>query len=115
MKLDETWVECIKMWRWVVKRVGKTEFNASQLKWQYIEEHFPGLALDCDCFFCEYAVRAENKSYKRYGVDKETCNYCPGKKVDKDFSCMNPKYRYSVRPNAFLKELLRLDRLRRKR
>ena len=107
LTLDETWVLCLKMWKWIAKEVradkkaGKDSVNA--LKQEWAEKHeFENIHQDC--FFCEYAQR-------RDGL--QDCRLCPAKRVDKDFHCMDAyECCFCCYPIAFYKKLLELNKIR---
>ena len=95
--LNQTWVLCLRMWRWIVKQIREgSKLTVYELKSQWLSdngfEHVSG-----ECFFCDVAA---------------TCSYCPGRLIDPDFSCDADAYDYRKNPAGFLKELLRLNRIR---
>lgn len=103
--LNQTWVLCLRMWRWIAKEWDK-EKDVGELKLQWLQEHgflsdlFEGIYNSC--FFCEY-----NK-----GIKQLACQNCPGVLVNPLFTCGNDAYNYETNPPAFYKELLRLNRIR---
>jgi hypothetical protein len=102
--LDETWTECLRMWKWIVRQVkaGRTDIGNLKRKWRKDNGY---RNIRSDCFFCEY-------SSKR---DGNLCDNCPGKLVDKEFSCGGTDYDWSEKPLEFYKVLKKLNRKRKKR
>ena len=104
--LNQTWILCLQMWRWIAK-VWDVEKNVGELKIQWLREHgFPSNLSDGiynSCFFCEYNVK------RKHGL---ACRNCPGVLVNKYFTCGNEAYNYETNPAGFYKELLRLNRIR---
>ena len=95
--LNQTWVLCLRMWRWIAAN-WKEGANIYTLKEQWIHNNgFGGTEIESDCFFCDFCIH---------------CPACPGKLVDPDFYCENEKYDYETKPKTFYKELLRLNRIR---
>ncbi len=101
-KLDETWKNCLAMWKWIARKVHNPHHvGVNSLKAEWANNH-NFYELYGDCFFCEV-------------VTDGSCNTCPGRKVDPDFDCGNEKYRYDRHPILFYKELVRLNRKRKKK
>ena len=100
LTLDETWKQCLKMWRWIVRQLRERPYaNIGSLKREWLDSHgFGDVALDSDCFFCEWA--------------DGDCGKCPGVKVRKDFECMDTDYDFANEPAAFLREITRLNKIR---
>lgn len=95
--LNQTWILCLRMWRWVAGQKGVI----SDLKIQWFSDNgFEYIALDC--FFCDYTLNKKSGG----------CKACPGRLVDPTFSCTTKKYNYEYNSGAFYKELLRLNRIR---
>ena len=105
--LNQTWVLCLRMWRWIAK-VWQTpryrQYNIKKLKKIWLRKNgFPKSCLRGDCFFCEH----KNICGRDFCDDG-----CPGSFVDPDFNCCNSDYHYADKPVEFYKELLRLNRIR---
>ena len=98
--LNQTWVLCLRMWRWISKEWKKEEREVGNLKILWLKENkiSMGGAL---CFFCDYT-----------DTINLSCSSCPGRLVDSSFSCFRQKYNFEDNPVAFYKELLRLNRIR---
>ncbi len=91
MTLSKTWTECLRMWKWVSVQKG----SVRNLKRKWMRENgYKGIV--ANCFFCHYS----------------TCSSCPGKLVDRSFSCCHEKYAYDKHPKKFYKKLLSLKRKR---
>lgn len=113
LTLDETWEQCLAMWKWISRRVGMSDdrdVEDLKMAWLllngYVLENSDGNKGACnDCFFCEYDNQRPGKSINN------DC-FCPGRKVDKDFSCHNREYNHSDKPRAFYAELKRLNKIR---
>lgn len=97
--LNQTWILCLRMWRWIVKQIEKgSEFSIVALKSRWLRRNgFEDNNVAGDCFFCDTA---------------SSCSSCPGRLVDPDFDCDAAAYDYLTNPTGFLKELLRLNRIR---
>ncbi len=105
LTLDETWVFCLKMWKWIAKeaRAGKDD-RIESLKREWLNKNgFSDIHVWGTCFFCEYSVRRTNPN---------TCRLCPAKRVNKVFSCYDEKYCWQTSPLKFYKKLCELNKLR---
>ena len=103
LTLDETWVLCLKMWRWIakVKRAGSTS-QVAALKRRWLKSHgFKGVSINHECFFCEY------DDQRRGG-----CKSCPAKRVDKNFGCRDEADDCFWNPNGFYNKVNRLNKKR---
>lgn len=102
LTLDETWVECLKMWRWIVRQPCPRNVKALKVEW--ITAHgFAGISHAC--FFCEYS---------EYGRGWQGCvkGHCPAKLVDRKFTCAcDPDYNYEEKPAAFLRKITALYKI----
>ena len=106
LNLNETWVLCLKMWKWIAKEVeaGRDSItDVIDLKDEWLTKH--GFRdVEENCFFCDYARR------------KAGClQSCPGKKIDGSFNCDNKEYHYAGEPIAFYKKLVELNKIRLKK
>ena len=96
--LNQTWILCLRMWRWIAKVWTPNGLSVCELKSQWvIDNGFRNYEVYGNCFFCSLA---------------ESCWECPGRLIDPDFSCLNRDYDYEEKPVEFYKELLRLNRIR---
>ncbi len=99
--LNQTWVLCLRMWRWISKmKAEKSRKWVTTLKTQWLREAGIKIKGDSDCFFCEYIIKMDS------------CHTCPGRLVDPSFSCHREAYHYQREPIAFYKKLLHLNRIR---
>ena len=97
--LNQTWVLCLRMWRSISKKwTGRIPIWKLKAQWLKVNG-FPDYTIEEDCFFCDYTKNSD-------------CRQCPGKLVDRNFSCTNHDYDYENEPVAFYKEILRLNRIR---
>ncbi len=113
LTLDETWVLCLAMWKWIAKE-GRAATKAGivwdvcELKREWVDIHgFEKIKIYHNCFFCEYAHH-----YSYEDIRGEGCNLCPARKIDKEFDCHNDEYYYFCYPIAFYKKLLALNKIR---
>ena len=104
MTLDQTWTNCLRMWKWIDK-VWKPGMSVVVLKKEWLEKWMPAANINSDCFFCEYDVQN--------GL--ESCNCCPGRLVNLRFTCDRKTYNYFKHPKKFYQKLLQLDARRRNR
>ncbi len=95
MDLKKVWEACIEMWEWIVEHLD--EGTVAELKARYCLEHNIKIAVSSNCNFCEYAL-----------TEGSCHDNCPGKLVDRSFSCCWPEYHYSWKPVAFLAKLKEL-------
>lgn len=103
LTLDETWKQCLKMWRWIVKQKKLhpySEVNVLKRKW--FRKYSPRDSKLAHCFFCDYN-KANHGGY---------CRKCPATVIDQSFYCGNSKYHFAYEPTAFLKEITRLNKIR---
>ena len=112
MTLDETWKNCLSMWRWIAKqkRAGSRK-DVFDLKEEWLDNK-GRLGLIETCFFCDYNVRRGGT----IGINK--CKKCPAKKVDSEFHCEydamenDVAYKWNDKPIAFYNKLVSLNRKR---
>lgn len=104
LTLNQTWVLCLRMWRWIDKeweKGSKRKTIISGLKKAWLRDN--GFEVSDNesknCFFCLY-------------TDEISCKHCPGVLVDPHFRCDNLDYCWYKKPPAFYQELLRLNRIR---
>lgn len=98
LSLNETWEQCLKMWRWIVRQPCPR--NVDSLKKKWLEKNEFTNYIDNDCFFCDY------------GNWYKGCNSCPGRKIDRGFDCCNDDYDYCYKPAAFLRKITELNEKR---
>ena len=104
MTLDETWTNCLKMWRWIAKqRKLKPKISTEFFKEEWLLKH--GFkTIDHDCFFCEYD--------SKYG---DGCYGCPARKYDPEFHCSNRLWHWKKYPTKFYNKLVALNKIRLKK
>ena len=111
LTIDQTWEQCLKMWKWISRRCkGRDTLwclrNVGILKIEWLAER--GIVEDeifGDCFFCEYRAHSHGKKING------DC-FCPARKIDEDFMCMDTPYGYAEAPRLFYAELKRLNKIR---
>ena len=104
MNLEDTWTNCLAMWKWIAEQVksGEADYtDAGRLKRQWLVEH-KYVYIYLNCFFCDYV--------KGYG--NINCEKCPGALVDKSFRCGNILYDYICKPIKFYEKLVELNKKR---
>jgi len=111
LTLDETWVLCLKMWKWITQQRKKNNReHARILKRRWAENHGYHIdKLENDCFFCEYAARHNKEKWIR------DCSFCPAVKIDPQFHCANDDYSWHENPIAFYAKLVELNKIRLKK
>jgi len=102
LTLNQAWSKCLKQWKYIVENLDSGE-PVYVLKEKYIEEH-ESEYINANCYFCEYNVQ-----HRRIDEFVCKCKYCPGKLVNRRFSCDNVTYHYHDKPRAFYKKLLALN------
>lgn len=101
MTLDETWKNCLSMWRWIAKEVRNgNPKGADSLKIEWTKAHDLYTSAR-SCFFCDYA-NALNGG----------CNKCPAWKIEPGFNCSAPEHDHTDNPIAFYNKLVSLNRKR---
>ena len=101
LTLEKAWTECLRMWKWVAKHHDEyVDINEAKLQWLY-DNGYERFDVACRCFFCEYAG------------GPSMCRQCPGELVDRSFDCDNPSYHHRIKPKAFYKKLVELNKIRR--
>lgn len=115
LSLNDVWRLCLKMWKFVVKNIGpeKNKWDmidgVENLKRRWcLKNGFK--SLDSNCFFCAWAVECSKEATLQFWAAR--CTTCPGKLADRKFDCFNWSYRYSTKPHAFYKKLLKLNKKR---
>lgn len=107
MTLDETWKNCLSMWRWIAKEVRGGREYSSGMKIEWLGAHgLKGTQGPNHCFFCSYR---DNNEYE--SDPNAVCPGCPGSFVDKSFDCMGNDYPYDE-PLKFYNKLVSLNRKR---
>ena len=101
LTLDETWKQCLSMWRWIAEAV-KDDYGLSvfDLKRLWMKDHGYG-HVKADCFFCQFNFQSGGG-----------CKHCPGKLVDPDFDCEDLDYLWSWEPIAFYNKIVSLNKQR---
>ena len=105
MTLNQTWKNCLRMWKWIVSE-WKPGMDVESMKVEWLSKRKPSLNLESDCFFCQY-------DYDNRSLNSAGCVFCPGNLVNKRFECCAKTYHYEYHPKAFYKKLLYLDAKRR--
>ena len=108
LTLNETWRLCLKMWKWIAEQVkaGRIE-GVERLKGEWLEKNWTGEPLENDCFFCK-----SSNYYNTRAACGCVLGMCPGKLVNKRFSCCRKTYHYKHHPIAFCNKLVSLNRKR---
>ena len=105
--LDRAWVNCLRMWKWIIDNLPDGFSKASDdckdyiidhLKHDWLKDNKFKKRISQDCFLCEY----DNKH-------KGNCNSCPALLAhpERAFDCTNLDYNYTYDPLLFYKELIR--------
>ena len=114
MTLDETWKNCLSMWRWIAKEVRNGNgVLVERLKKEWLENHGfkVGLYPSDNCFFCIYKDSHNRKRAK--GKSVCGCDDCPACYIDRDFYCCDfDGDDYSEEPIKFYNKLVSLNRKR---
>lgn len=107
LTLDETWVLCLKMWKWIAAQKKENRRKDGEiLKIEWLESHgYRCGELHLDCFFCEYG-------YYHAKGKKGTCDKCPARKINPKFDCLSIGYGYNDKPIAFYAKLVALNKKR---
>lgn len=110
MDLDTVWEKMIEMSKWIAdqetcghkQRVRYGDTGLLRLKW--CKDH--GLRFFYGCPFCDYAFES--------GPQRSdwACSHCPGRLVDKEFSCVADAYDFNKRPKEFYAKLRELNKRR---
>ncbi len=103
-KLDRTWKNCLRMWKWIARKYNDT-VPVWDLKAEWLKKNRFTKDILCNCFFCQYAGTSP------WGPN---CKKCPGKLVNNRFSCeAYDSYHWRYKPKAFYRKLVELDKKRR--
>jgi hypothetical protein len=107
LTLNETWEQCLKMWKWISRQcLGHTKLwcksNVNRLKIEWFESNNLS-GVHFHCFFCHSRTGGRTN-----GID---CG-CPAHKVDKNFSCTTPEHHYMSHPRLFYAKLKELNKIR---
>lgn len=105
-KLDRTWKNCLRMWKWISKRYDGS-VGVETLKRMWMREHRFTKPRIAGCFFCDYTGRDKDNFFL---CEKR----CPGKTISSRFDCQNKSYDYQSEPKRFYAKLLELDAKRKK-
>lgn len=116
-KLDRVWYDCERLWEWVSSQWVKKhqEIVGLKARWFICHPFKIRSGGESHCFFCTHATKAW---YANIGNRPErfeewtSCDYCPGKLVDPEFSCMDNIHHYRFHPDLFYEEIKRLNILR---
>ena len=108
--LEKAWKECLAMWKWIdenIKNVDPEDVDPEDVDLSLVESMKKTYAKEHNvphCSFCEFTEAAA-----------EGCQECPGALVDPAFHCFNDEYLWEKKPREFYQELLRLNRIRKRR
>jgi hypothetical protein len=110
LSLEKTWIECLKMWKWIVEQIKKDpNIGVITLKSEWlVKNKYKGL--EGNCFFCDYDQSTIDSNGGIYNI--KICKYCPGRLVNRKFNCEYTSYDWYDKPIAFYKKLLELNRIR---
>lgn len=111
MTLNKTWIECLRMWKWIAE-VWKKGNLVGDLKRQWLREHdYKKISLSC--FFCEYDINPpRDLESAAIGLTNGGCSHCPGCFVDPGFTCDHADYAWDYKPKAFYAKLVQLNKKR---
>ncbi len=102
LTLNETWEQCLAMWKWISRRCLNSLKDVNDLKKEWLKVN--GFTrIHHDCFFCHKCPRSTHNA--------EHCG-CPAKKIDKKFDCFNYDYGYREQPRKFYAKLKELNKIR---
>jgi len=109
LSLDDTWKNCLSMWRWIAKEVkGNSPHSVDTLKAMWLTANgFADIRVYNNCFFCHYVSQTPS-----YDESIDCFPLCPGGKVAKDFDCFNKRYCWSKDPIKFYNKLVSLNKKR---
>lgn len=109
--LDRSWVNGLKMWKWISENLpaGFSEssnamksYVIESLKRQWLRKNKFTKPLMNNCFFCAYDIKHGNE-----------CESCPAALVIKGFHCTDRDYNYTQNPIDFYHRILKLNSKRR--
>ena len=112
LTLDQTWEQCLAMWKWMVEQLDAgSEKSTKLLKQDYMA--ISGLSMDNgdNCFFCDYHEAAGFEILDGFDSDEPICQKCPGCLIDPSFDCMCEDYHHS-HPRLFYAKLKELNKIR---
>ena len=64
------------------------------------------------CWFCEYAERKSGVCWETCAKMELICKFCPGRDIEKHFSCMGLDHHYIRDPHAFLDKIEAMNGIR---
>ena len=119
LTLNETWKECLRMWKWIVEQRQK-ELDALdpvfllKRRWLNNNDYY---GITNDCFFCKYAHKKDGYGDITIpeGSREIKCSKCPGRLVAKRFSCQNMAYDWYFKPEKFYQKLLQVNQQRKQK
>ena len=105
-KLDRTWENCLRMWKWITNNLPKgfseateeiKDFIIDHLKWDWLKNNNFNRKIIQACFLCEYDKK-----------HKGNCDSCPAVLAypEQEFHCTDDKHNYAYEPILFYKELM---------
>ena len=111
LTLDETWVLCLKMWKWTDEQIeehGIDYAEENNLKRLWLKKQRFRRNIVLNCFFCDYACKQGG-----FLNDLGNCPSCPGRLVRPNFHCeKRESYRWDEKPRKFYKKLVELNKIR---
>jgi len=110
MNLDDTWKKCEIVWLWVKEQ---EELGTGLRK--YDHPLFDKESVMHSCFFCDYAYRMAKKQKQARDIRGRGCRFCPARKIDKSFDCIDNAYDCNLFPDAFADKIVSLNRKRLKK
>ena len=100
LTLNKSWKLCLEQWGSIFRRKKNgSKSDVGVLKDEWCRKN--GYKIQNSCFFCGYDEQR-----------RDTCEFCPGRKVDKTFHCKNKEYDFYNKPFDFFAELKRLNKIR---
>ena len=110
ISLDRTWELCLEMWEYIAKMWldPNNEDDVLTLKEKWLNKNgYKNSGIAQNCFFCNFAGDRELMTTMNHCLSK-----CPGKLVDKSFTCTHPVYDYEDYPVQFYHKIVELNKIR---
>ena len=109
LTLNETWVQCLKMWKWIAK-IHEDGDSVCDLKGHWLFAHGFNRVVYHYCFFCDWSRHHGARSCTGL-MSSDHCN-CPAGKIDPEFICNSRGYNYDRKPDEFYHKLVELNKIR---
>ncbi|KKN77624.1 hypothetical protein LCGC14_0358990 [marine sediment metagenome] len=103
MNLNDTWKNCLKMWKWIAEQSSTR--GAIGLKHEWMKANNCDSLIN-DCHFCQYHNEQGGEN-----SEQGFCLSCPGVLVDPTFDCMSGIYGYGT-PIKFNEKIIALNKQR---